>query len=75
MTKLDIKDAYYSVPIKLQGRSFLKFMHKGKVTKSSLEHSGAHMEVSNTNGSPKYSASRHRTCWIFITCTRIQIKL
>ena len=31
MTKLDIKDAYYSVPIKLQGRTFLKFMHKGKV--------------------------------------------
>ena len=31
MTKLDIKDAYYSVPIKLEDRKFLKFMHKGKL--------------------------------------------
>ena len=31
MTKLDIKDTYYSVPIKIQDRKFLKFMHKGKL--------------------------------------------
>ena len=31
MTKLDIKDAYYSVPIKSQDRKFLKFMHKRKL--------------------------------------------
>ena len=31
MAKLDIKDAYYSVPIKLQDRKFLTFMYKGKL--------------------------------------------
>ncbi len=31
MTKLDIKDAYYAIPIKAEDRKFLKFRHNGKL--------------------------------------------
>eukprot|EP00794_Sanderia_malayensis_P002708 gene2708-3130_t len=31
MTKIDLKDAYYSVPINNNDKKYLKFMHKGKL--------------------------------------------
>ena len=31
MAKLDIKDAYYSIPIHTESRKLLKFIHKGKL--------------------------------------------
>ena len=31
MAKLDIKDAYYSVPIKCKDQKLLKFMHEGSL--------------------------------------------
>ena len=31
MAKIDIKDAYYSVPIKTQDQRFSKFIHRGKI--------------------------------------------
>lgn len=31
MTKIDLKDAYYSIPINNNDKKYLKFMHKGKL--------------------------------------------
>ena len=31
MTKIDLKDAYYSIPINENDKKYLKFMHKGKL--------------------------------------------
>ena len=31
MTKIDLKDAYYSVPINENDKKYLKFVHKGKL--------------------------------------------